>query len=173
MQLKAIKLTIIVTFMIGMNQNLFGNGSDDCSSLLAKIIASDNNPKNYLVLKQNRENVINLLHSTLPDGKIEPQEAYELISRNQDSPELVVLDVRTHGEFDTFHINSAKNIDFKSSDFESELGKLDRRKVYVITCTCGYRGHKTQKLMKSLGFEHTFNLVGGIDAWDDLALPTI
>jgi len=44
----------------------------------------------------------------------------------------VLIDVRTIEEYNGGHIESAKNIDFNSSNFESEITKIDREK----NCFC-------------------------------------
>ena len=45
---------------------------------------------------------------------------------------VVVLDVRTAGEFQEGHIQNAINIDYEGLNFEGEVNKLDKTKTYEI-----------------------------------------
>ncbi len=81
------------------------------------------------------------------------------------TPNAIVLDVRTKEEFDSGHIQNALNIDFFSSAFEKEIEKLDKSKAYLIVCKSGNRSKLAQKIMAKLGFENTQNVSGGRDNW--------
>jgi phage shock protein E len=56
--------------------------------------------------------------------------------------DAVVIDVRTLEEFVNGHVVGAKHLDFLQSDFESEVGKLDRGKRYYLYCASGNRAGK-------------------------------
>ncbi|MFK7742722.1 MAG: rhodanese-like domain-containing protein [Planctomycetota bacterium] len=47
-------------------------------------------------------------------------------------PEVVVLDIRTPGEYAEGHIPGAKLIDYKGAKFAEQLKELDRSKTYVM-----------------------------------------
>ena len=81
------------------------------------------------------------------------------------SPDVVVLDVRTPGEVGEGKIDSALELDFRSDNFASELGKLDKEKTYLVYCRSGGRSGKTCDLMKKSGFREFYNLDGGYSAW--------
>lgn len=76
----------------------------------------------------------------------------------------IVLDVRTPAEFQDSHVLSAKNIDFKNSNFKSEIEKLDKNKTYKLYCRSGHRAGLALKIMEDLGFKHVENLGGLSDA---------
>lgn len=76
----------------------------------------------------------------------------------------VLLDVRTASEYSGGTIPGAKNIDFMSSDFQSQIQKLDSQKVYFLFCRSGNRSGNAAAAFKKLGLK-SFNLVGGIGAW--------
>ena len=80
-------------------------------------------------------------------------------------PSVVILDVRTPAEFQEGHIQSAINIDFEASNFESEVKKLDKSKSYAVYCRSGRRSGLATEIMARDGFKSVFNLNGGIIDW--------
>ena len=89
------------------------------------------------------------------------------------NPGVVVLDVRTAGEFASGHIENAINIDVESSDFDSQIAKLDKKVEYAVYCHSGRRsGIASDKMVKS-GFENVTNLNGGIQAWQAAGFPLV
>ncbi|WP_296317329.1 rhodanese-like domain-containing protein [Winogradskyella sp. UBA3174] len=78
----------------------------------------------------------------------------------------VVLDVRTQEEVDLGIIPNALHIDiYKGQGFIEEVEKLDKNKNYFIYCKAGGRSAQACAVMNQLGFEQTFNLVGGFSEW--------
>ena len=89
------------------------------------------------------------------------------------NPGVVVLDVRTAGEFASGHIENAINIDVESSDFDSQIAELDKKVEYAVYCHSGRRsGIASDKMAKS-GFEKVTNLNGGIQAWQSAGFPLV
>jgi rhodanese-related sulfurtransferase len=84
----------------------------------------------------------------------------------------VVLDIRTPEEYERGQISGAKNIDFYSDNFESELTKLDRSAKYKIYCNSGNRSATTLNMMREMGFNDVVELQGGIQAWKSGGNPT-
>jgi len=78
---------------------------------------------------------------------------------------IVLLDVRTPGEFAAGHIAGATNIDFESGTFESDIQKLDKSKSYAVYCRSGNRSGQATALMAKDGFKTIFNLDGGLINW--------
>lgn len=70
----------------------------------------------------------------------------------------VILDVRTPAEFQESHLDGAKNIDFLGSDFQTQIGRLDRNKSYVLYCRSGNRSGQAEKSMKAMGFKKVKNV---------------
>ncbi|MFY7810748.1 MAG: rhodanese-like domain-containing protein [Flavobacterium sp.] len=78
----------------------------------------------------------------------------------------IILDVRTEEEFNSERIPNAINIDiYKGQGFIYSLEELDKNKEYFVYCKSGMRSENACKIMKELGFEKTYNLLGGIMAW--------
>ena len=88
------------------------------------------------------------------------------------SPDSVLLDVRTVREFYEGKIASSENIDVTRTDFfTSEIKKLDKSKHYFIICRSGSRSKKAVELMEKQGFEHLHHVSGGMLAWQKEDYP--
>ena len=90
--------------------------------------------------------------------------AEEFKTKMDADPKAALLDVRTAGEFAEGAINNAKNIDFFSSNFRSQIEALPKDKNYYVYCRSGNRSGQAVKFLKSKGYE-AFNLDGGIMSW--------
>lgn len=78
----------------------------------------------------------------------------------------VILDVRTDAEVIDGIIPNAIHIDiYKGKEFIDRLESLDRTKSYYVYCRSGNRSGQACRIMEELGFEHTYNLEGGILEW--------
>lgn len=89
------------------------------------------------------------------------------------TPNAIVLDVRTPGEFAEGYLDKAINIDINGSNFESEISKLDKNKTYFVYCLSGKRSASAASYMRSNGFTSVINLDGGILAWQAKKLPIV
>lgn len=76
---------------------------------------------------------------------------------------VLILDVRTPGEFVGGHIEGAVNIPL--SRLNADTIPLDKKAVIVTCCSHGLRSVKAVNLLKERGFTQVHN--GG--AWTDLA----
>ena len=84
-----------------------------------------------------------------------------------EQPEAVVLDVRTEEEFESGYIPNAINIDLRiGPGFVDEINNLDKNKSYYVYCRSGARSAQAVQLMRDLGFNETYNLLGGILEWE-------
>jgi rhodanese-related sulfurtransferase len=99
------------------------------------------------------------------------EEAHTIIQNNENSNNVVIIDVRTPEEFNQEHIQDASNIDFYSDNFKDELNKLDKTRTYVIHCRSGGRSSQALDIMRELGFREVYNM-GGIIQWKEKGFPT-
>jgi len=83
----------------------------------------------------------------------------------------VVLDVRTQKEFDAGHIAGAKHLDFNSPDFDKELGRLDKNKVYLVHCASGRRSALACEKMQRAGFQALIEMSAGFRGWEKAGKP--
>lgn len=78
----------------------------------------------------------------------------------------VVLDVRTQDEVDEGALENSNHIDiFMGQGFIDEVKKLDPEKNYYIYCRSGGRSAQACTILGQLGFENTYNMLGGYTAW--------
>ena len=78
----------------------------------------------------------------------------------------IIIDVRTPEECAEGIIPNAICIDiFKGQDFVYEVDALDKNKLVFVYCKAGGRSSQACSIMKELGFEKTFNLLGGFMHW--------
>jgi rhodanese-related sulfurtransferase len=75
---------------------------------------------------------------------------------------LVLLDLRTPGEFSRGAIDGAKNLDCMAINFPEKLKKLDKKQAYLIYCQSGHRSRGTMRTFLELGFQEVYELKGGL-----------
>jgi phage shock protein E len=85
--------------------------------------------------------------------------------------QVVVIDVRTQGEYDAGHIAGAKLVGINRPDFEKQLSELDRSKTYLVHCQAGGRSTRALKTFSKLGFKSVVHLDGGMIAWNQAGQP--
>ena len=102
--------------------------------------------------------------SCMAQYNITIDEAYEKITKDK---KIQLIDVRTPSEFESGHIEGAKNIDFKSEDFGKQITKLKKGKPVLLYCRSGNRSLKAINNFRDAGFtkKPVYNMVGGIIAW--------
>ena len=100
-------------------------------------------------------------------------DAFVLTQENQDSPDLVIIDMRTPAEFADGHIENAINLDYHSETFQDELDKLDKTKTYLIYCAVGIWSGRALDMMAGLDFGEVYKIAGGLNAWKAEGFPTV
>ena len=93
----------------------------------------------------------------------------ELIAQ---TPNAIIVDVRTDGEVAQGVIENAILIDFNGQNFELNLDQLDKNKPTFLYCASGGRSGSASKIMVEKGFKQVYNLNGGINAWRAEGYPT-
>lgn len=85
----------------------------------------------------------------------------------QEDTNAVVLDVRTADECIDGIIPNAVNIDiYKGQGFIYQLEELYKTKNYYVYCKAGGRSAQACNIMNQMGFNVTYNLIGGFSEWD-------
>lgn len=98
---------------------------------------------------------------------VNPGEATQLINREN----AVVLDIREDNEFHGGHIVNAIHVPLAYlKDRKGELEKYKNRPI-IMVCRSGNRSGQACSLLKKEGFEHIYNLKGGMMAWQHASLP--
>jgi thioredoxin 1 len=87
------------------------------------------------------------------------------------SPQAVVLDVRTPGEFQKGHLAGAINYDWNGKDFGRQIAGLDKEKPVFVYCLGGGRSESAAQKMRAEGFREVYELEGGMLKWRGAGLP--
>lgn len=111
--------------------------------------------------------------STAQFENISADSAYAMMQRNVDNPDFVVLDVRTPGEYQRGHLESAIMVDFSASDFSEKMTALDKDKTYLMHCRSGNRSGQALSVMKELGFKKIYHMNRGMIEWNERGLPVV
>ena len=103
--------------------------------------------------------------------EVEPKEVFNILEKNRDNSDFVVLDVRTPEDYEEGHIENAYLLNIKSKDFGDELERMDKNRKYFVYCKTGRKSRKAVELMKERGYKEAHNIVGGMDKWKLRRLP--
>ena len=85
---------------------------------------------------------------------------------------VVLIDVRTPGEFAEGNITNALNIDVQSSTFDSQIAQLDPTKTYALYCRSGNRSGIAAEKMADAGFTSIYNATVGFTDLAAAGAPT-
>lgn len=110
--------------------------------------------------------------SALPaGGNISVQDAAALLQNAP--PGLIILDVRTPGEFREGHLAGARNVDFFGGRFEMETADLPRDAPLLIYCRSGKRSAAAAETLGEAGMSRILHMHQGIEGWKDAGLPLV
>ena len=82
-----------------------------------------------------------------------------------ETPDTVILDVRTEEEHSNTRIPNSILIDIYEETFPNEILQLDKSKSYFVYCRSGSRSNSACQFMMKNGFEKVYNLEDGIVSW--------
>jgi rhodanese-related sulfurtransferase len=95
---------------------------------------------------------------------------FDILSKDK---KYILLDVRTKEEYINERIKDSLLINFYSKDFLEQIKLLDKNAGYLIYCRSGNRSRTALDIMNKLGFQNSYNLVGGIVEWKRQGKPTV
>ncbi|HBL27555.1 MAG TPA: molybdenum cofactor biosynthesis protein MoeB [Acidobacteria bacterium] len=95
----------------------------------------------------------------------------ELQGRLEAGEPLVLLDVRTHQEYEIARLPGAVLIPLH--ELQERTGELDPAATIAAYCHHGGRSANAVAYLRSLGFERAINVTGGIDAWSLQVDPSV
>ena len=81
----------------------------------------------------------------------------------QEDKEIQIIDVREDTERD--HAFVKGTIHIKLTEIAQRHTELDKDKNIFVMCHTGTRSQTVVKWLKSQGYQHSVNVLGGIDAW--------
>jgi len=95
-----------------------------------------------------------------PDSEITVHRLSEL---REEDKKIQILDIREDSERNHAHIK--KSIHIKLAEIARRFTELDKNRNVFVMCHTGTRSQTVVKWLKSQGYEHSVNVLGGIDAW--------
>ncbi len=98
-------------------------------------------------------------------------QARALVDARPDRNALVLLDVRTPGEFAAGHLPGAVLLDINGADFEAKLAQLDRGPAYLVYCRTQNRSGRAAEMMRRMGFGQVSVMLGGFAEWSRRGFP--
>jgi thioredoxin 1 len=99
--------------------------------------------------------------------------AQQFSDKIKQTPDAVVLDVRTAEEFAKGHLPNAKNIDIHDKGFISQVKRINTSNPVLVYCLSGARSAAAAVRMRSEGFTNVYELDGGIIKWRVAGLPEV
>lgn len=76
---------------------------------------------------------------------------------------LLVLDVRTRGEFEAAHVPGARNLPL--AELPARIAEVPRERAVLVHCKSGYRSMSALSLLARHGYGRVVDVAGGFDAW--------
>lgn len=101
---------------------------------------------------------------------ISAEEAKELI--DQDSIKIVIVDIRTYGEYMNGRIEGAILVDY-FNNFPNGLFELDRENTLLIYSRTGKRSRRSLPVFHELGFKRIYHMYNGLAEWCRMGYETV
>lgn len=75
---------------------------------------------------------------------------------------VILLDVRSHQEYEEGHLNGAINIPTYDLYREAPKILMDKDTIIIAYCTVGLRSENAIKILRKMGYKNLYHLDGGI-----------
>jgi len=89
----------------------------------------------------------------------------------QKNPQIILLDVRTPGEYRQVRLQGARLIPI--DQLMQRLGELPKDRPILVYCTVGARSSQVLRYLAGQGYPEVYNLYGGLSAWQLRGLPVL
>ena len=100
----------------------------------------------------------------MQESKLKMWTVQEVEARREAEPDLLLLDVRTEGEWNAYHIPGATLLPMQV--ITSRLEELDPHRETIVLCEHGVRSLRVARfLAEQAGFENVGNMLGGMSEW--------
>ncbi|UCD45414.1 MAG: MBL fold metallo-hydrolase [Candidatus Bathyarchaeota archaeon] len=107
----------------------------------------------------------------LPVERLDMMTVPELKKALDSGEDWLVLDVRSHDEWEEGHIEGATNI--YVGLMEKRLDEVPQDRRVAVICKSGTRSGFASSIMLREGRENIHNVLGGMEAWKALGYPTV
>lgn len=96
-----------------------------------------------------------------PDLELTPRDAMHLLREGK----LLLIDCRTHPEFDYVHIDGSVLIPLDEIERRASEVEPDPGQQVAVLCHHGVRSMRATLALRALGVPGCLSVAGGIDAW--------
>lgn len=96
----------------------------------------------------------------------------ELLAQMEAHADMLILDVRTNGEFKEGHIPGAFHIDHQKIESRAREIEAFRNKPVIVYCLSGMRAGMVESYLIKQGFTQVKHLEGDWSAWRANSLPS-
>lgn len=98
---------------------------------------------------------------------LSPQEVCE---RTASNPDIVLLDVRTAGEFEGTLGRFADAINIPIQEIEDRISEIEKYKdsEVIVYCSASMRSPRVSQLLVDSGFSNVSNMLGGLSVWNSM-----
>jgi len=109
-------------------------------------------------------------NSGQPDQRLD---VVEFEKKLADTPDRILIDVRTEPEYREGHLPDATLIDIKQADFTDKVKTLNKSKPVFVYCGSGIRSAKAVTILNELGFKEVYELEPGFGEWAKEGKPFV
>lgn len=96
-------------------------------------------------------------------GRVESIDVSDAPSWLSEHPRALIVDVREPQEYAAGHVPGAVSI--PQADLALRMDEVPKDRDVLVVCQAGARSLKASGFLLDVGYERTFNLAGGTDAW--------
>lgn len=114
--------------------------------------------------------MVMMLFAAAANAAVQGVTADEIVALKKSEPKnLMILDVRTPGEFADGRIQGAVLIPMR--DVPYSLSQIDKSKKIVVVCASGARSGAVAEYLSKNGYPWARNYTGGMMDWSRRGLP--
>ncbi|MBM3712457.1 MAG: CoA-disulfide reductase [Actinobacteria bacterium] len=109
-------------------------------------------------------NILGMIGENIKKGEVGFISAEELREKLSKKYNLILLDVRSRGEYKAEHIEGSFNIPIDV--LRENLGSLNKDSEIIVYCHTSYRSYLALRILKNSGFKNVKNLNGSYLSWN-------
>ncbi len=128
----------------------------------------DHRVKGYLM-----GGMLSWLKQGLPIKTLPQLSVHQLYAHLQNGIDMQVLDVRETSEWNEGHIERAHYMNYKVLPGRIDQLALQPDQHISVLCARGLRSSTACSILMRHGYEHVYNITGGMTAWKAAALPVV
>ncbi|MBO5412950.1 MAG: rhodanese-like domain-containing protein [Clostridia bacterium] len=92
-------------------------------------------------------------------GNLTKEEVKEMLKNHSN---VILLDVRSHQEYEEGHLNGAINIPTYELYRKASKVLKDKNAIIIAYCTVGVRSKHAIEVLRKMGYKNLYHLEGGI-----------